>query len=100
MVRAGKPAPDLFLFAASKMGVEPARCVVVEDSVAGVRAGVAAGMTVIGFTAGGHCLGDHDQRLLAAGASVVSPSTEALGELLAIRNVHQFKTAEGHLQST
>ncbi|MEU8621364.1 HAD family hydrolase [Streptomyces sp. NPDC048623] len=47
----GKPAPDLFLHAAERMGVEPARCVVVEDSALGVQAAVAAGMDVYGFTA-------------------------------------------------
>jgi HAD superfamily hydrolase (TIGR01509 family) len=47
----GKPAPDLFLHAARQMGVAPERCVVVEDSPLGVRAGVAAGMDVLAFTA-------------------------------------------------
>ncbi|MEV7618213.1 HAD family hydrolase [Streptomyces sp. NPDC089799] len=47
----GKPAPDLFLHAAREMGVEPARCVVVEDSPLGVQAAVAAGMDVYGYTA-------------------------------------------------
>ncbi|MFJ9414948.1 HAD family hydrolase [Streptomyces sp. NPDC101227] len=47
----GKPEPDLFLHAARVMGVAPERCVVVEDSVLGVRAAVAAGMDVYGFTA-------------------------------------------------
>lgn len=56
----GKPAPDLFLHAARRMGFEPARTVVVEDSEAGVQAGVAAGMRVLGY-------GD-DERLPAAGA--------------------------------
>jgi HAD superfamily hydrolase (TIGR01509 family) len=45
----GKPAPDLFLYAASRMGVEPGRCAVVEDSPKGVEAGVAAGMAVFGY---------------------------------------------------
>ncbi|MET9323188.1 HAD family hydrolase [Streptomyces sp. NPDC003038] len=47
----GKPAPDLFLHAAREMGVDPARCVVVEDSRLGVQAARAAGMDVLGFTA-------------------------------------------------
>ncbi|MFI5798844.1 HAD family hydrolase [Streptomyces sp. NPDC051677] len=47
----GKPAPDLFLYAAQRMGVAPGRCVVVEDSPLGVQAAVAAGMDVLGFTA-------------------------------------------------
>ncbi|MDQ0762971.1 HAD family hydrolase [Streptomyces canus] len=47
----GKPAPDLFLYAAERMGVEPGRCVVIEDSPLGVQAAVAAGMDVYGFTA-------------------------------------------------
>lgn len=48
-VSRGKPAPDLFLHAASKMGVTPQECVVIEDSPAGVEGAVAAGMQVLGF---------------------------------------------------
>jgi HAD superfamily hydrolase (TIGR01509 family) len=47
----GKPAPDLFLYAAEQLGVDPETCVVVEDSPLGVQAAVAAGMDVYGFTA-------------------------------------------------
>jgi HAD superfamily hydrolase (TIGR01509 family) len=53
-VRKGKPAPDLFLHVAGTMGIRPADCLVVEDSPVGVAAGVAAGMTVIGFVGGSH----------------------------------------------
>ncbi len=63
-VARGKPFPDLFVHAARSMGVEPARCVVVEDSVPGVQAAVAAGMTVYGFTGGLAAAGS----LAAAGA--------------------------------
>ena len=51
MVARGKPAPDLFLYAAKSMGAQPAACVVVEDSVAGVSAGIAAGMRVMAYAA-------------------------------------------------
>ena len=67
----GKPAPDLFLFAANQMGIEPAHCVVIEDSVPGVTGAVAAGMTVLGFTGAGHCSPADEGRLKAAGASLV-----------------------------
>ena len=43
----GKPAPDVYLLAASRLHVAPGRCLVVEDSINGVRAGKAAGMTVV-----------------------------------------------------
>ncbi|MGY5778310.1 HAD family hydrolase [Rhizobium sp. LEGMi135b] len=55
LVENGKPAPDIFLYAADKMGVPPADCVVIEDSVAGVKAAVAASMTALGFVGGSHC---------------------------------------------
>jgi HAD superfamily hydrolase (TIGR01509 family) len=48
-VARGKPAPDLFLFAAERVGVDPAGCVVIEDSPAGVTGAVAAGMRVLGY---------------------------------------------------
>ncbi|MCK0195837.1 HAD family hydrolase [Ancylobacter sp. 6x-1] len=53
-VARGKPAPDLFLHAAARMGVDPAACLVVEDSAAGVEAGRRAGMRVWHFTGGSH----------------------------------------------
>ncbi|MDT0681888.1 HAD family hydrolase [Roseicyclus sp. F158] len=54
MVPRGKPAPDLFLHAAARMGADPAECVVIEDSVAGLRAARAAGMRTLAFTGGSH----------------------------------------------
>lgn len=54
MVAKGKPAPDLFLYAAKTMGVAPERCVVIEDSPAGIRAAKAAGMKVVAFVGASH----------------------------------------------
>jgi HAD superfamily hydrolase (TIGR01509 family) len=76
-VARGKPAPDLFLHAARRMGAPPAACVVVEDSPAGVAAGVAAGMTVCGFAA---CT--PAARLREAGAHHVFAAMDELPALL------------------
>ncbi|MCD2174320.1 HAD family hydrolase [Rhizobium sp. C4] len=54
MVKAGKPAPDLFLHAARQCGFSPANCIVIEDSPAGIEAARAAGMLVLAFGGGGH----------------------------------------------
>ena len=53
-VNQSKPAPDLFLYAAEKMNVEPARCLVIEDSPTGAMAGIRAGMDVFGFVGVAH----------------------------------------------
>jgi len=72
MVRHGKPAPDLFLHAAAQMGAEPPRALVIEDSVSGVQAGKAAGMTVWGFVGGSHYRARDGRAILsAAGADRV-----------------------------
>jgi HAD superfamily hydrolase (TIGR01509 family) len=67
----GKPAPDLFLFAAMRMRVDPADCIVVEDSAPGITAAVAAGMTPVGFVGGSHAPGQLANGLVAAGARAV-----------------------------
>jgi HAD superfamily hydrolase (TIGR01509 family) len=77
-----KPAPDLFLHAASAMGCAPRECVVVEDSVFGIAAGAAAGMRVIGFTAATHGAAEADVMLLGAGAEVVARDAQELSALL------------------
>lgn len=74
MVARGKPFPDVFLLAAERMKVNPLDCIVIEDSANGVRAGVAAGMTVIGLCAASHLQPGHAQRLMAAGASYSADS--------------------------
>lgn len=82
-VARGKPAPDLFLFAAASMGCEPARCLVIEDSVFGVQAARAAGMRAIGFTGGSHIGAGHAARLTAAGAERVASGWNVLTASLA-----------------
>jgi HAD superfamily hydrolase (TIGR01509 family) len=67
MVARGKPAPDLFLYAAAKMQAAPARTLVIEDSVSGVTAAKAAGMTVWGFVGGSHYQ-SRDGRAMLRGA--------------------------------
>ena len=81
-VARGKPAPDLFLFAARQFGISGERCIVVEDSVVGVAAAVAAGMPVVGFCGGGHCPTDHADHLIAAGCSQVFAGMRELGDFL------------------
>ena len=72
MVKHGKPAPDLFLYAAGKMQADPSRALVIEDSVSGVQAAKAAGMTVWGFVGGSHYHGRDGRAILtAAGADRV-----------------------------
>ena len=86
MVSRGKPAPDLFLHTAESMGTLPKRCLVIEDSVPGVTAAKAAGMTAYGFIGASHCAADHKERLSAAGADLVFAEMCALPRLIGQRN--------------
>jgi HAD superfamily hydrolase (TIGR01509 family) len=81
-VRHGKPAPDLFLFAAAQMQTPPARCLVIEDSIAGITAALAAGMTVLGFRGGSHCRPGYGDTLLAAGATLTFDDMRQLPGLI------------------
>lgn len=83
MVERGKPAPDLFLLAARRMNVRPQNCVVIEDSVAGVRAARAAGMRAFGFIGGGHASPRLGAALREAGAAAVFAEMADLPGLLA-----------------
>ena len=82
-VRRGKPAPDLFLFAAEQMKTAPDRCLVIEDSVPGVTGAQAAGMTVLGFCGGSHCTPTHAAMLEAAGAHETFDDMRQLPALIA-----------------
>ncbi len=81
-VRHGKPAPDLFLFAAEQMQTLPARCLVIEDSVAGVAGAIAAGMPVLGFHGGSHCRPGYGDGLRAAGAAAIFDDMRQLPALI------------------
>jgi HAD superfamily hydrolase (TIGR01509 family) len=82
-VKRGKPAPDLFLFAAERMQAAAERCVVIEDSVPGVTGARAAGMVVLGFHGGSHCTPGHAAMLRAAGATVTFDDMRQLPGLVA-----------------
>ena len=82
LVKHGKPAPDLFLHAASQLDALPIDCVVVEDSANGVTAGKRAGMQVIGFTGGSHCPPNHANSLLSKGADLIATNFSEIVELL------------------
>ena len=78
MVARGKQAPDLFLHAAATLEAAPAECVVIEDSLPGV----AAGMTVFGFTGGSHIRDGHADRLRETGVDRVFGDMTELPALL------------------
>ncbi|EJM99586.1 HAD family phosphatase [Phyllobacterium sp. YR531] len=80
MVARGKPFPDLFLHAAAEMGYDPSRAVVIEDSVAGTRAGVAAGMRVFSYCGDEHA----DREGLAAAGGILFDDMRKLPALLEI----------------
>jgi len=82
---AGRPKPDpaVYLMAAAAMGADPANCVVVEDSITGVHAAVAAGAVVLGFTGGPHSPPDQAERLRLAGARMVFGAMAELPGLVA-----------------
>jgi HAD superfamily hydrolase (TIGR01509 family) len=84
-VARGKPAPDVYLYAARTMGADPARCVVIEDSLPGVRGARAAGMTPIGFLGGGHIRPGHDRLLTEGGAVLTTESWPEIARWLANR---------------
>ena len=82
-VKHGKPAPDLFLYAAEQMQAPPERCVVIEDSIPGVTGALAAGMTVLGFHGGSHCRPGYAETLRAAGAILTFDDMRQLPGLIA-----------------
>jgi len=82
-VARGKPAPDLYLHAASVMGVPIERCAIIEDSPVGVEGALASGAEVIGLVAGRHCLPGHEERLRALGVRRIARDFDEVATLLA-----------------
>lgn len=82
MVLNGKPAPDVYLLAASQNNIDPANCVVVEDSFYGATAGKAAGMHVIGFGAGLHVLDNHRDKMFEANIDAYAKTADELLPLI------------------
>lgn len=86
-----KPKPDIYLHGAQQFGVDPAKCLVVEDSIHGVHAARAAGMRVIGFTGGSHTYPTHADRLTDAGAeTVISRMVELPQMVEALKNFNEL----------
>ena len=81
-VARGKPAPDLYLFAADQLGVPIDRCAIIEDSPVGATGAVASGGHVIGLTAGTHCGPDHADRLREIGVATVAASFDEVARAL------------------
>jgi HAD superfamily hydrolase (TIGR01509 family) len=84
LVPKSKPAPDIFLYVADKFGVSPNKCLVIEDSTLGVRAGISAGMTVLGFTGGSHIKNGHEEKLLELGALKVFSKMQVVSDWLGL----------------
>ena len=82
-VERGKPAPDLYLYAADRLGVTIGDCAVIEDSPVGATGAVASGGHVIGLCAGNHCAPDHADRLRAIGVAAVASNFDDVASLLA-----------------
>lgn len=81
-VKVGKPAPDLFLYAAKSMGYLPQECVVIEDSLAGIEAAIAAHIPVIGFLGGSHAHYDWYQERMADYSIPIAHDCDELTKLL------------------
>ena len=83
----GKPAPDLYLYGAARLGVPIEQCAILEDSPVGVTGAVASGARVIGLCAGTHCGVGHDQRLRALGVTEIAHGFDDVARMLGLESV-------------
>jgi HAD superfamily hydrolase (TIGR01509 family) len=79
----GKPAPDLYLYAAAALGVDIGTCVILEDSPVGATGAIASGAHVIGFVGATHCGPDHAEKLRAIGVQDIARDFREVARLLA-----------------
>jgi len=83
-VSRGKPAPDLYIHAADRLGVDIRRSAILEDSEVGAKGAVASGATVIGVAAGQHCFDGHEEMLRSAGIAYVAHSFDDVARLVGL----------------
>jgi len=83
-VERGKPAPDLYLHAARKLGVDISRSVILEDSKIGAIGALASGGTVIGLAAGGHCFDGHADMLRSVGVGNIAHCFDEVSQLVGL----------------
>lgn len=81
-VEHGKPAPDIYLFAARQLEIDIGDCVIIEDSEVGATGALASGAHVIGLAAGSHCLDGHDEMLRSLGVKTIAYSFQDVRRFL------------------
>jgi len=83
-VERGKPAPDIYLYAARQLGIAIKDCAIIEDSKVGATGALASGATVIGLAAGRHCFDGHEEMLRAVGVGHVAHSFDEVRRLVGL----------------
>ena len=83
-VSRGKPAPDLYIHAADRLGVDIRRSAILEDSEVGAKGAIASGATVIGVAAARHCFDGHEEMLRSAGIAYVAHSFDDVARLVGL----------------
>jgi HAD superfamily hydrolase (TIGR01509 family) len=82
LVKQPKPAPDIYRLACESIGCDPSEILVIEDSISGTKAALAADFRVVGFVGASHILPGHAQKLLALGVENIASTTEELESIL------------------
>ena len=82
LVSQPKPAPDIYQYACESIGCMPSEILVVEDSISGTKAALAAGLRVIGFVGASHILPGHDQQLLELGVHSIASSPKEIESII------------------